>query len=138
MVLFLIFSKRGFISCRWWISYYIIFISFYWSTCTCLISAVVNSPDIRHIRAPLQVFGDGVKIYKEAREQKHRNSGDWTHKRGHLWTEHNNHVKKHKFEFFMGSLSRVCKEGTHTNPKGTHTNPRIQRWLGQAWPQQCV
>lgn len=55
---------------------------------SCLISAYLSltvvSPDIRHIGAPLQVLGDGVKIYKEAREQKHWNGGNWTHKRGHL------------------------------------------------------
>lgn len=41
-------------------------------------------PDIGDIRAPLKVFGNGVKVDKKAREEEHRYGCDWTHKGCHL------------------------------------------------------
>lgn len=44
-------------------------------------------PDVGNVRAPLQVFGNGVKIDKEAREEEHRYGCDWTHEGCHLWNK---------------------------------------------------
>lgn len=55
-----------------------------WTLVARIICELRYTPHIRHIRAPLQVFGDGVEVYKESREKQHWDSCDRSYKCSHL------------------------------------------------------
>lgn len=67
------------------------------------------APDIRNIRAPLQIFGDRVKVDKESREKQDWDGSDGSNKCGDLgWDE--KYVLSWQEEIFKVTTCCTCSE----------------------------
>lgn len=68
------------------------------------------TPDIRNIRAPLQIFGDRVKIDKESREKQDWDGSNGSNKRGDLDRDEKHTLSREEEEIYKVRSCNTCSE----------------------------
>lgn len=103
------------------------------------------TPDIRNIGAPLQIFGDRVKVDKEAREKQDWDGGDGSNKSGDLGRGVRQNVIPEKRKKSLRSQAAIPAARWRQRPPANQETglPWPYRWTGQwragtGWPREAA